>query len=313
MKDQSNDSYSGKEEKVKLTWEAELEVKDLISPIKVRRIRLIQTTGAVLLLLALGVFGWWLFFAPPSGEKIVKQMIAAAGGMEEWKNIQDGNFVRTHRLYDEKGNIINQSEETFFFKNGKDGHQLLIKSKTNEGNNVVVGRDKGGFWATLDETEVDPVTISKDLEFMCDDDGCSPLCASEMALYRMSFPFKLADNGVKPRNAGRATLNGENAILLDVTFDPKVGHDRWVFFVDPASKLIRKIEHYPSVKENVQPEEIYLSDFKKAGNIMLSHSNKYYRSNGKILEEYLISDVKFNSSLAAEIFDRPQQLSMVNK
>ncbi len=61
--------YSGGDEKVKLPWEAELEVKDLISPIKVRRIRLIQTTGTVLLLLALGVFGWWLFFAPPSGER----------------------------------------------------------------------------------------------------------------------------------------------------------------------------------------------------------------------------------------------------
>ncbi|MBA2498184.1 MAG: hypothetical protein H0V30_00495 [Chitinophagaceae bacterium] len=312
MKDQSNQSYNRGEEKVKLPWEAELEVKDLISPIKVRRIRLIQTTGAVLLLLALGVFGWWLFFAPPSGEKIVKQMIAAAGGMDEWNGIQDGNFVRIHRLYDENGKIIKQSEETFFFKNNPDGRQLLIKSKTNEGDQVIVGRDKGGFWASLNNAEVDPEEISKDLEFMCDGDGCSPLCASEMALYRMSFPFKLADYGVKPRNAGNTTLNGEKVILLDVTFDPKVGHDRWVFYVDPNDKLIRKIEHYPSLKSNVQPEEIYLSDFKKEGNIVLSHSNKYYRSNGKILEEYLISDVKFNSSLAAEIFDRPQQLSMVN-
>jgi len=313
MKDQSKGSNSRGEENVKLPWEAELEVKDLISPIKLRRIRLVQTAGVILLVLAVGVFGWWLFFAPPSGEKMVKQMITAAGGMEEWKNIQDGNFVRTHRLYDEKGNIINQSEETFFFKNGKDGHQLLIKSKTNGGDNVVVGHDKGGYWASLNDNEVDPVEIAKELEFMCDDDGCSPLCASEMALYRMSFPFKLADYGVKPRNAGNAVLNGEKTTLLDVTFDPKVGHDRWVFHVDPSTKLIRKIEHYPSLKENVQPEEIFLSDFKKAGNIMLSHSNKYYRSNGKILEEYLISNVKFNTSLTADFFKRPQQLSMLNK
>jgi hypothetical protein len=313
MKDQSKGSNSRGDEKIKLPWEAELEVKDLIRPIKLRRIRLFQTAGAILLLLAVGVFGWWVFFAPPSGERIVKDMISAAGGMEEWKNIQDGNFVRTHRLYDENGKIIKQSEETFFFKNNKDGQQLLIKSKTNENNQVVVGRDKGGFWASLNNAEVDPEEIAKELEFMCDGDGCSPLCASEMALYRMSFPFKLDDYGVKPRNAGTAVLNGEKAILLDVTFDPKVGHDRWVFYVDPSSKLIRKIEHYPSVKDNVQPEEIFLSDFKKAGNIMLSHSNKYYRSNGKILEEYLISNVKFNTSLTADFFNRPLQLSMLNK
>lgn len=307
MKHSSN---SEGEENVKLPWKDELEVKDLIKPITVRRVRLVQTIGGTVLLLAILGFAWWFFTKPVSGEKMVKDMIAAAGGMDQWKNLQDGNFVRTHRLYDENGKVIKQSEETFFFKNNPQGQQLLIKSITNEGNNVVVGRDKVGFWASLNDNEVNPEEIAKELEFMCDGDGCSPLCASEMALYRMSFPFKLADNGVIPRNAGTATLNGEKVMLLDVTFDPKVGKDRWVFSVDPSTKLIRKIEHFPSVKENIQPEEIFLSDFKKAGNIMISHSNKYYRSNGKILEEYLISNVKFNSSLSANIFNRPPQLTM---
>ena len=310
MKDQTNQSHSGDEEKVILPWKSELAVKDLIKPITLSRIRLVQTAGGILLLLAIIGFAYWLFVKPPSGERIVKEMITAAGGMEQWKNIQDGNFVRTHRLYDENGKIIHQSEETFFFKNNKDGHQLLIKSKTNSGDNVLVGHDKTGYWASLNGNGVNPVPLAKELEFMCDDEHCSPLCASEMALYRMSFPFKLADNGVIPRNAGTAILNGEKAMLLDVTFEPKVGHDRWIFYVDPSSKLIRKIEHYPTVKDNVQPEEIYLSDFKKDGNIVLSHSNKYYRSNGKILEEYLISKVKFNSSLNADLFNRPPQLSM---
>jgi hypothetical protein len=308
MKDQSNKSFDSGEEKVKLPWEAELEVKDLIKPIQLRRIRLVQTAAAVFLLLGIGVFGWWYFFTPPSGERFVKEMITAAGGMEEWKNIEDGNFVRTHRVYDDYGKVIKESEETFFFMNNRDGHQLLIKSKTPKGDAVAVGHDKEGFWAILNDKEVNPVEISKDLEFMCDDDGCSPLCSSEMALYRMSFPFKLADYGVIPRITGTTMFNGEKVMVLDVTFDPKVGHDRWVFYVDPSTKLMRKIEHYPTLKGNVQPEEIFLSDYKRAGNIMLSHSNKYYRSNGKILEEYLIKNVKFNSSLTADVFNRPPQL-----
>jgi hypothetical protein len=311
MKDH-NKNLSGDED-VKLPWKTELEIKDIIKPITVTRIKIVRVMGIFLLSLGLVFFAWWLFVKPPSGEKILKDMIAAAGGMEQWKNIQDGNFVRTHRLYDENGKVIHQSKENFFFKNNKDGHQLLIKSITNGGDNVIVGHDKAGYWASLNGSQVNPVPLAKELEFMCGDDGCSPLCASEMALYRMSFPFKLADYGVQPRNAGMAVLNGEKAQLLDVTFDPKVGHDRWVFYVDPTTKYIRKIEHYPSLKSNVQPEEIYLSDFKKAGNIVLSHSNKYYRSNGKILEEYLISNVKFNSSLSADFFNRPQQLTALNK
>ncbi len=108
-------------------------------------------------------------------------------------------------------------------------------------------------------------------------------------------------------------LGSKGIPVLAIDGDPKVGHDRWVFYVDPSNKLIRKIEHYPSLKSNVQPEEIFLSDFKKEGNIVLSHSNKYYRSNGKILEEYLISNVKFNSALKSDFFNKSQQLAVANK
>lgn len=303
-------SPSDSNEKVVLPWEAELEVKDLIKPITVRRIRIVQTMAAALLFFALIGVAWWYFVKPETGANILEDMVVAAGGMNEWQNIKDGSFVRTHHRYDENGKIIKESVETFFFLNTNEGHKLLIKSSGENGADVLVGHDRAGYWASLNGKQTNPVTLAKDMEFMCDDDGCSPLCASEMALYRMSFPFKLKDYGVIPRNAGTTTLNGDKVQVLDVTFDPAVGHDRWVFLVDPESKYIRKIEHYPSVKANVQPEEIFLSDFKKEGDIMLSHSNTYYRSNGKILEEYLVSDVKFNGGLSASMFDRPQDLTM---
>lgn len=313
MKNEPNRFDTDDTDEVKLPWKGELEVKDLVKPITIRRIRLFQMLGAFLLLLMVGASAWWFFVKLPSGEQLVDDMIAAAGGMDEWQKIQEGSFVRQHHRYDENGKLMSQSEETFYFKNDKEGHKLLIKSKTNRGDLVLVGHDTKGYWASSNEEEVEPKKIAKELEFMCDDDHCSPLCASEMALYRMSFPFKLKDGGVIPRNAGTAILNGETVLLLDVTFDPKVGHDRWVFSVDPSTKLIRKIEHYGSTKENAQPEEIFLSDFRKAGSIMLSHSNKYYRSNGKILEEYLISNVRFNSAVPAELFKRPQQIAMGTK
>ncbi len=299
------------QENVSVPWQASMEVKDLIKPITIRRVRLVKTAFACIVGLAAGIFAFWLIFSPPSGETLVKEMIKAAGGIDQWKSIQDGSFVRAHRLYNETGDVIKQSEETFYFKNNPGGQQLLINSKTPQGNQVKVSRDETGYWALRNELEVDPVRLAKEEEFICDDENCSPLCASEMALYRMSFPFRLADYGVRPRNAGKSTLNGKEVILLDVTYDPAIGKDRWVFYVDPATKLIRKIEHYPTLKDNVQPEEVFLSDFKREGNIMLSHSNKYYRSNGRILEEYLITDVKFNSELKSDFFDRPQQISMI--
>ncbi|MBA3285788.1 MAG: hypothetical protein H0U27_12120, partial [Nitrosopumilus sp.] len=146
MKDSENQHQSEDTEEVKLPWKTELEVKDLIKPITIRRIKILQTLGIFLLLFAIGFFTWWLFVKPPSGEQIVSDMVKAVGGMENWKGIKDGSFVRTHRLYDENGKVIKESEETFLFKNNDEGHQLLIKSMGKEGE-VVVGRDKGGFWA----------------------------------------------------------------------------------------------------------------------------------------------------------------------
>ena len=310
MKNSSNPPYSPGGGNPKLQWEADLAVKDLVQPITLRRIRLFQAAGAMLLLLAGGLAGWWLFLRPDSGEKMVQDMIAAAGGLDAWKNIRDGQFVRTHRLYDENGTVVKQASQTFYFHNTSDGHQVLIKTRTPAGGQVLIGRDAGKCWASLDEKAVEPKKIAEDMELMCDDEGCSPLCAVEMALYRMSFPFKLADDGVIPRNGGTAVLNGEKVQLLDVTFDPKVGRDRWVFFTDPSTKLIRKIEHYPSVKDNVQPEEIFMSEFKQEGGIVLSHSNKYYRSNGKLLEEYQVSDVKFNTPVSPAVFSKPTAVAV---
>ncbi len=144
MNDHTNQYQSDGNEDVRLPWKSELEVKDLIKPITIRRIKIFQAAGIFLLVLAAGFFVWWMFVKPSSGESIVKDMVVAAGGMDQWKDIRDGSFVRTHRLYDENGKIIKQSEETFFFKNNQDGHQLLIKSRTNEGDKVIVGHDKGG-------------------------------------------------------------------------------------------------------------------------------------------------------------------------
>ncbi len=308
-----NNPHPEEEKKVKLPLNDELEVRDLIKPIVVRRIRIAQFAGLILLILGIGVFIWIQFIKPPSGKRLVGNMIDAVGGAEAWNGVHGGSFQRTHHLYDEKGKIIKEEHETFYFKNNPAGHQLMIKSYTEEGYPVVVGSDEKGYWALLNDKPVDPHAIAKKMEFMCHEDKCVPLCASEMALYRFALPFKLTDYGVKPTNAGTTTLNGEKVYILNVAFDPKVGHDRWVFYVDPQSKLTRKIEHYASEKGNEQPEEIFLSDYKKEGNIQISHSNKYYRSNGKILEEYLISNVQFNPNYTTDFFNRPQQLSMLNK
>ncbi|MEO6168057.1 MAG: DUF6503 family protein [Chitinophagales bacterium] len=313
MKTNTNDpNQLNEKESEKITWEDNLEVKDLVKPIVVRRVRIAQAGVILLLLVITGAFLWTKFMKPPTGDQLVAEMIKASGGMDAWNSVQDGNFVRTHLLYDEKGIVIRKEYETFYFKNTSNGHDLLIKSVTDDGAKVIVSRDADGYWATENDNPVDARTEAKKFEFMCHEDECVPLCKCEMALYRFSLPFKLTDAGVKPKYAGTAMLNGEKSLMLDITFNPEVGSDRWVFYVNPHNHLIRKIEHYSSMENNEQPEEIFWSDYKKEGPINISHSNKIFRSNGKLLEEYQISDVHFNSTIAQDFFNRPVQVSQVN-
>jgi hypothetical protein len=59
-----------------------------------------------------------------------------------------------------------QSEDTFFFKNNKEGHRLLIKSNTGEGDPVRMVQYDRGYWALLKGKAVNPVTLTKQMEFM---------------------------------------------------------------------------------------------------------------------------------------------------
>ncbi len=307
MQDEKNSIDPKKDAfKERLTWKDDMIVKDLVKPITLRRVRLIQIMAFIAAVAITGVFLWLKYLQPPSGEKLVAEMIQAAGGMDAWKQIHQGSFLRTHKMYDEKGNIIKQDDETFYFMNNDQGHQLMIKSHSMNGDDVVIGQDANNhYWGSLNGESGDAHAIAKKMEYMCHDDECVPLCSSEMAFYRFSMPFNLIDPGVIPKYTGTATLNGKKAMLLDVTFDPKIGKDRWVFYVDPSSKLIRKIEHYSSLESNEQPEEIYWSDFKPENNVTIAHSNKYYRSNGRILEEYQISNVNFNPAFTNKFFNSP--------
>jgi hypothetical protein len=123
-----------------------------------------------------------------------------------------------------------------------------------------------------------------------------------MAFYRFSFPFKLTDPGVKPEMAGTALLGGDEMMVLDVAYDEDVGSDKWVFYVDPELKTIRKIEHFANAEEVTNPEEIFVSDYKEVEGIKFGHKRTYYRNNGQVLEEYIFSEANFNRDLSDTFF-----------
>lgn len=302
---QSRTQQEGKKQKA--PWWAGLAVKDLVKPITLRRIWLLQAGIVAVILAAGGYFAWQNYFSPPNGEEMVAEMVAAAGGMEKWNNLREGQFQRTHNLYSQSGDLLETKRETFFFQKTSEGLKLQVKSMTNDGEEVWIGKDKDGYWASKDRKAVDPELTARGLGMMCDSKWCEPLCASSMAFYRFSMPFKLTDHGVIPQFVGTVPFDGQEAQVLDITFDPEVGKDRWVFYVSPEDKLIRKLEYHNNADSGeVRPEEIFWSDHREEGGITFSHKWTRYWSNGAVMEEYIFSDVDFESKLVDNFFERPE-------
>jgi len=129
------------------------------------------------------------------------------------------------------------------------------------------------------------------------------------------MPFKLKDPGVIPSIASteinllNLTSMGSSPIVeptvLEITYNPEVGRDRWRFYIDTNDQLIHKIEYYNiSDKGETRPEEIYWTDHKTESGITFSHRWTRYWPNGKIMDEYVYSDVDFETEISDGFFER---------
>jgi len=224
-----------------IPWYAGLEVKDLMNPITISRVKMVQVGLALLLLATAGHYAWDKFLRQPTGFELVDNMVDAAGGMEAWNNIKEGQFTRTQYMYGQNGAQLSEIAQTFYFRKDNGNVQLKVKSQTTDGDVVQISKDDTGYWATKASLPADPKLTAGDLGMMCDSKWCNPDCAASMAFYRFSMPFKLTDAGVRPDN-GSATdfvmfdplkeVFGVDLqpLLLDVGYKPTVGKDRWKFY-----------------------------------------------------------------------------------
>lgn len=286
-----------------------LEIKDIVKPIVIKRIQIIKFTGLVVLLLLAGGVVWYTFLKAPSGEQLVEQMVSASGGMETWNNMDHGKFFRTHRLYAETGEQISERLETFYFEKINGHVELMAEAKRPGNDPITIGKDKEGFWAVQNDVFVNAKEKAKELGMMCDGKWCQPNCDMTMAFYRFSMPFKLKDDGVIVENGGKIKLLDQESQMVNVSYRPGVGKDKWVFFIDDKSKLITKMEyHHHNDQGKDLPEEFYWSDHKEVKGLMISHQWIRYWSNGKVLEEYVFSDFDFDTELPRYFYKRPDNL-----
>ncbi len=293
-------------ESAKIPLKHKMQVKDLVHPITISRIRIIQL--AVVGFIAIGAISYYYIYylKQPTGLELVQNWIEASGGMEAWNPIERGSFQREHVLYAENGDVLKSKTESFYFEKINGTFKLLTNYVTPEGLNLWMGQDDVGYWATLNDSPTDPKKAAKDLGFMCDSKWCQPDCSMKMTLYRFGMPFNLIGDGVIPSLSGTTSINGQPTNILEVTYRPTVGKDRWVFYADQENNLINKIEyHHKNDHGHNFPEEMYWSDYKSVAGLIIPHTWKRYWTNGKVLEKYTFSNFSFNKPLPNQFANRP--------
>ncbi len=295
---------------VKIPLRHKLQVKDLVKPITISRMRIVQLLVAGLLTIAGIAYYYTYFIKQPSGIELVNTWIEASGGLEAWQNIKTGSFEREHILYAENGDILKEKKERFFFENINGEFKLLTNYTTPEGIDLWMGQDEVGYWALRNELPADPKKAANDLGFMCDSKWCKPDCAMKMTLYRLGMPFNIIGDGVLPNLAGTANVQGMKSNIIEVTYRPTVGNDRWVFYAGEENNLINKIEyHHKNDHGHSFPEEMYWSDYRPVQGIQLPHAWSRYWTNGQLLEEYRFKDFTFNEGLPENFAKRPEGLA----
>ncbi|MEQ9424320.1 MAG: DUF6503 family protein [Cyclobacteriaceae bacterium] len=310
MADSTKQKINRQKEDVKTPLSFLLEVKDLTNPITIKRMQLLKA-GALLVTVAVcSYFVWEHYMRAATGEELVAEWVDAAGGMEAWNNIDHGQYLKTHKLFSETGELLNERSERIFFEKVNGNVKLMADVETDKGLQVIIAKDEMGYWAVENNNQVDPGEKARELGMSCENHWCEPDCSMNMAFYRFSMPFKLTDNGVIAENGGEKTLDGKKAQVLNISYEEGVGRDKWVFMAHPNEKLIRKMEYHQNNQHgDVLPVEFIWSDHANEGGIMVSHRWTRYWSNGKVLEEYVYSDFDFQSPLPQEFYSRPSRLA----
>lgn len=283
-----------------------LNLKDIFEPILIKRVQILKGAGITLLVIVVGIAVWNKYFKAPTGTQLVDKMVEAAGNMETWNNLNHGKFVRTQRLYNQTGEKLSETVETVYFEKGNGDIELLLEANHPGQGAVTIGKDATGFWALQDGHFVDADAKAKEMGMKCNSQWCQPNCAMKMAFYRFSMPFKLKDNGVIAENGGKNELFQ----IVNISYTPEVGKDKWVFQIDKSSHLIAKMEYdHKTDQGQTQPEEFFLTDYKKEGSLNISHKWMRYWGNGKPLEEITFSDFDFQTSLPKQFHERPNELT----
>lgn len=232
-------------------------------------------------------------------QALVDQVIAVHGGMEAWSTLKDLAFTITSVTQAPTGDATGARVSLYYLKRPD---KIRVETLTGQGLRIE-GFDGRRPWVVLGGQPVTGADALKRAHFQ-----------AVNWWYWMGIPFKLRDPGVILRHQGSATILGLPVEVLDVTFEPGVGHtsDHFTYYVDPESHQIRFVTVrlqpgiWPGVGSSTPSWSAWL-DYKPVGPFTM-HTKRILYSGldlGTKRAVALFADFRINSGLSDQLFTAP--------
>lgn len=238
--------------------------------------------------------------AAARSRKLVRQMIAAAGGMERWNSMRNATFVvrEVHTHPTSRASITIR--------------RVMITKDPVPMVRIVTPRGRSLQTAVFDGEQI-WLAVDGILQEHGPETDARVRNDAKRAYYWFSFPFLLVDPSVVVRHRGTVQLQSGEKEVIEVTFrDDSVAvhaQDMHRYYVDPGTHLVAK-EEYSHAGDRGAPTQIVWGDYRLVDGFVKDHVREMVPSPGRAAKRLEVADMELGVGVSPGSFRRPGEGEM---
>ncbi len=236
------------------------------------------------------------------GKALIKKMVAACGGTENFWALKDVEYEYTYDAsYENKKDV---SIERYVFDGELSWAEYTTREKhafPDKEGKLLMGYDGFSSWCTMDGQLMQDSATLRVTDFM-----------RKTNFYWFTMMYKLLDPGLNYEYQGKKTSNDMEYDIVKVTFGENVGdaQDIYVLYINPQTKMVDQFLFTVMDFGREEPLMMYI-EYQTVDGVMVPKYRKYAPSDwdGNIMEEKwtenYFDNVKFNNNFTPDQFKQP--------
>jgi len=236
------------------------------------------------------------------GKALVKKMVAACGGTENFWALKDVEYEYTYDAsYENKKDV---SIERYVFDGELSWAEYTTREKhafPDKEGKLLMGFDGSSSWCTMDGQLMQDSATLRVTDFM-----------RKTNFYWFTMMYKLLDPGLNYEYQGKKTSNDMEYDIVKVSFGENVGdaQDIYVLYINPQTKMVDQFLFTVMDFGREEPLMMFV-EYQTVDGVKVPKYRKYAPSDwdGNIMEEKwtenYFDNIKFNNNFAPDQFKQP--------